>query len=126
MGRASPGTKGEGRYYRIVVRPKWEFVDFRYHDVGEPGHIQRLAGLRENGHWATHAWLIEKSDAHLVDGKIVADSDDVRDVLSSLSTEPVQIKNDLFRAKDRENIPERLKPTEAMKNAWKKLRKRFW
>lgn len=124
MGRARPGTRGEGEYYRIVVRQKWEFVDFRYHDVGEPGHIQRLAGLKENGHWATHAWLISKDDAHLVGGKIVADSDGARSVLDQLSTEPIQIKNDLFEAKDRENIPERLKPTEAMKRVWSMLRKK--
>jgi len=27
-----------------VVRPKEEFTTFRYHDVGEKGHILRLAG----------------------------------------------------------------------------------
>ncbi len=118
--RVRPGTKGEGGYYRIVVRPKWEFTDFRYHDVGEPGHIQRLAGLRENGHWATHAWLIGKTDAHLHGGRIIADSEGAKEVLEQLSTEPVQVKADLFKAHDRENIPERLKPTDAQKKAWAK------
>ena len=120
MRRARLGTKGEGEYFRIVVRPKWKFVDFRYHDVGEPGHIQRLAGLRKNGHWATHAWLIGKTDAHLYGGRIIADSEGAKGILEMLATEPVQVKKDLFEAKDRENIPERLKPTEAMRKAWKK------
>lgn len=124
MGRARPGTKGEGEYYRIVVRPKWDFVDFRYHDVGETGHIQRLAGLRKNGHWATHAWLIGKTDAHLYGGRIIADSEGAKEVLENLSSEPVQIKGDLFEAKDRENIPERLKPTKAMKRAWEMRKKK--
>lgn len=118
MGKVRPGTKGEGEYYRIVVRPKWEFVDFRYHDVGKPGHVQRLVGLRDNGHWATHAWLIGKTDAHLHGGRIIADSEGAKEILEMLSIEPVQVKEDLFEAKDRENIPERLKPTEAMKLAW--------
>ena len=37
--RAKPGTKGEGDYFRIMVRPKDEFSTFRYQDVGEKGHI---------------------------------------------------------------------------------------
>ena len=47
--RARPGTKGEGDYFRIVLRPKEEFTTFRYHDVGEKGHILRLAGKRSSG-----------------------------------------------------------------------------
>lgn len=125
MGRARPGTKGEGEYYRIVVRPKWDFVDFRYHDVGVPGHIQRLAGLRENGHWATHAWLIGKTDAHLHGARIIADSEAAKEVLENLSSEPEQIEGDLFEAKDRENVPERLKPTDAMRLAWNRSRKKL-
>lgn len=118
--RARTGTTGEGDYYRIIVRPKWEFADFRYHDVGEKGHIQRLAGLRENGNWDTHAWLIAKTDAHLHGGRIIADSEGAREVLEQLSSEPVQVKEDLFEAHDRINIPERLKPTKAQKKAWAK------
>ncbi len=121
--RARPGSTGEGKYFHIVVRPKWEFVDFRNHDVGEPGHIQRLTGRRENGNWDTHAWLISKEDAHLHGGRIIADSEGAKQVLEQLSTEPVQIKNDLFEAHDRVNIPERLKPTEEQKKAWTRMRK---
>ncbi len=64
--RAKPGTKGEGDYYRIVVRPKEEFTTFRYHDVGDKGHIIRLAGKRSSGSWDTQAWLISKGDAHVI------------------------------------------------------------
>lgn len=122
MSRAELGTKGSGRYIRIIVRPKWKFVDFRYHDVGEPGHIQRLAGMRKNGRWATHVWLIEKTDVRVEKGKIIPKSEDVRNLLSTLATAPVQIKGDLFKAKDRKNVPERLKPTEAMMRAWNEMR----
>jgi hypothetical protein len=33
--RKKPGTTGEGKYYRIVVRSKEDFVTFRYHNVPE-------------------------------------------------------------------------------------------
>lgn len=56
--RAKPGTTGEGEYYRVVVRPKEEFVTFRTHDVGRPGGIERLAGKRSSGSWDDQAWLI--------------------------------------------------------------------
>src|SRR5512135_1790577 len=74
--RAKPGTKGEGDYFRIVVRPKEEFTTFRYQDVGEKGHIIRLAGKRSSGSWDTQAWLISKGDAHLAGDTLVADTDD--------------------------------------------------
>jgi hypothetical protein len=67
--RAKPGAVGQGDYYRIVVRPKEQFTIFRYHDVGQPGHIQRLAGKRSSGSWDDQAWLISKEDAHIVNGK---------------------------------------------------------
>lgn len=62
--RAKPGVKGEGEFFRIMVRPKEEFQTFRTQDVGEAGHIERLAGKRESGSWDTQAWLISKQDAH--------------------------------------------------------------
>src|SRR5947199_8221176 len=64
-GRMKPGTAGGGEFYRIVVRPKSEFVTFRTQDVGKPGGIERLAGKRPSGSWATQAWLVSKQDAHV-------------------------------------------------------------
>src|SRR5512135_3777432 len=77
--RAKPGTKGEGDYYRIVVRPKEEFSTFRYHDIGQKGHLQRLAGKRSSGSWDTQAWLISKEDAHLSGDTLVPDTNEARD-----------------------------------------------
>ena len=79
--RAKPGTKGEGKYYRIIVRPKEEFATFRYHDVGEPGEIQRLAGKRSSGSWADQAWLIAKDMAHIEGDTLVADTADAQEIL---------------------------------------------
>ncbi len=117
--RSKPGTTGEGEYYHIVVRPKGSFVTFRYQDVGDPGHILRHAGQRKSGSWDTHAWLISKDDAHVEGNKIVPDTEDARKLLETLGSEPSFIKGDIFEAKDRPNIPESEKPTEAQRNAWK-------
>ena len=117
--RAKPGTKGEGDYFRIVVRPKGEFTTFRYHDLGEKGHILRLAGKRSSGSWDTQAWLISKEDAHLEGDTLVADSDDARKLIETLATKPKHVKGDNFEAKDRINVPESKKPTEAQLRAWR-------
>ncbi len=118
-GRAKPGTVGEGKFYRVAVRPKNEFVVFRNHDVGRKGHLQRIAGKRKNGTWDTQAWLIAKTDAHVSGEKLVGDSADVKKLLSGFQTKPKKIKGDVFMAKGRRNIPEKEKPTPAMKKAQK-------
>src|SRR5450830_329681 len=81
--RATPGTKGEGDYFRIVVRSKDEFTTFRYDDVGEKGHILRLAGKRSSGSWDTQTWLIGKGDAHIEDDTLVADTEDARRLIEA-------------------------------------------
>lgn len=115
--RAKPGTKGEGSYFRIVVRPKEEFVTFRYHDIGEKGHIQRLAGKRQSGSWDNQAWLISKVDAHIEGDRLVPDTQDAREILSVLGSKPKHVKGDIFEAKDRPNIPEYAKPTAKQRRA---------
>jgi len=115
-GRTKPGTKGEGDYYRIVVRPKEQFITFRYHDVGQPGHIQRLAGKRSSGSWDDQAWLISKEDAHIEKKKMVADTSAARKILDVIG--PVKyVKGDIFRGHPRRNVPEREKPTPAQRRA---------
>jgi hypothetical protein len=115
--RAKPGTKGEGDYFRIVVRSKDEFTTFRYQDVGEKGHIQRLAGKRSSGSWDTQVWLISKDDAHIEGDTLVADTNDARSVIEALGSKPKHVKGDIFEAKDRPNIPENKKPKKAQQTA---------
>jgi len=115
--RKKPGTTGKGKFYRVVVRPKSEFTSFRNHDVGKKGHVERLAGRRASGSWATQAWLISKKEAKVVNGILVGTSKDVKDVLAKLRRKPKKIKGDIFQAGPRKNVPERLKPTPAMKRA---------
>src|SRR5262249_27268891 len=83
-GRKKPGTVGTGEYYRITVRPKEDFVTFRTQDVGDPGHIERVAGKRRSGSWDTQAWLISKADAHVEGGRLVPDSVEAHQVLEEL------------------------------------------
>lgn len=115
--RAKPGTKGEGNYFRIVVRSKEQFATFRYQDVGEKGHILRLAGKRSSGSWDTQAWLISKDDAHIEGDTLVANTEDARKVIEALGSRPKHVKGDVFEAKDRPNIPEQKKPTQAQQQA---------
>lgn len=115
--RAKPGTKGEGDYFRIVVRSKDEFATFRYQDVGEKGHILRLAGKRSSGSWDTQAWLISKEDAHIESDTIVSDTDDARRLIETLGSKPTLVEGDVFKAKDRPNVPESKKPTDAQQKA---------
>ena len=115
-GRRRPGAGG-GSFYRVEVRPKSEFVTFRTQDVGGKGHIERVAGQRSSGSWATVAWLIGKKDAHVSGRKLVADTRDAKNLLKKLGSEPVRRSGDRFDAKDRPNIPERAKPTAAQKRA---------
>jgi hypothetical protein len=115
--RAKPGTKGEGDYFRIVVRTKDEFKTFRFQDVGEKGHILRLAGKRSSGSWDTQAWLIGKNDAHINGDTLVADTNDAKRVIQALGSKPTHVKGDVFKAKDRPNVPESEKPTGAQQKA---------
>jgi hypothetical protein len=89
-------------------------------DVGAPGGIERLAGQRANGSWDTQKWLIGKTEAHIENEKLVADSADGRKVLASLGSIPVYVGGDRFKAKPRHNIPEWEKPTPAMRVAQKR------
>lgn len=116
--RKKPGEAGEGDYYRIVVRLEEKFVTFRYHDVGEKGgDLQRLAGRRRNGSWDTQAWLINKNSAHIKGDRLIPDTDDARELLGELGSRPKRVKGDIFRAKDRLDVPEREKPTSAQRRA---------
>jgi len=114
--RERPGTGGGGRYYRVEVRPKGGFEIFRYHDVGRPGHVKRLAGKRPTGTWADAAWLISKTDAHVTNGVLVADTPGARKVLQDIGPATL-VSGSLFRGHPRKNVPERAKPTPAQHRA---------
>ena len=115
--RARPGTKGKGKYYRIVVRPKSSFKSFRVQDVGRAGGVERLAGKRRDGSWDTQAWLIPKSQAHVSSGTLLGNTAKVKSVLSKLGSRARRVKADVFRAKPRRDVPESRKPTAAMRRA---------
>jgi hypothetical protein len=115
--RAKPGARGRGSFFHIQVRPRTEFVTFRVQDVGGRGGVERLAGQRANGSWDTQKWLVGKSEAHIDGGKLVADSLAAEKVLSQLGSVPRHLGGDRFIAKPRRNIPERAKPTPAMRRA---------
>ncbi len=115
--RQKPGSSGKGDYYHVEVLPKTGFVTFRTQDVGRRGHIQRVAGKRASGSWATVKWLIGKQDAHVRGDRLVPDTKDAQDVIKQLASQPVHLSGDRFKAKPRPNIPESAKPTPAQQQA---------
>jgi hypothetical protein len=115
--RKKPGTGGEGNYYHVELRRSEDFVTFRTQDVGEPGHIQRVAGKRGSGSWDTVKWLISKDDAHIENEHLVPDSSEAEEVLAELGAQPVHLKGDIFEAKPRPNVAEAEKPTPAQTRA---------
>lgn len=117
--RAKPGSKGTGEFFRIVVRDKNQFSSFRNHDVGAPGGIERVAGHRPSGSWATQAWLIAKDKAEVKGDTLTALDDEAQEVLDQLGSKPVHFQGDIFKAKPRKNIPEKNKPTPTQQQARK-------
>jgi len=115
--RAKPGSRGGGRFFHIELRPSAQFVAFRVQDVGAPGGVERVAGKRASGSWDTAKWLVEKTDAHVEDGRLVADSTEAKKLFASLGSAPVRIAGDRFRAEPRRDVPEDEKPTPAMRRA---------
>lgn len=118
--RKAPGTTGKGKFYRIEVRPKSDFKKFRVQDVGRKGGLERLAGQRPSGTWGTVSWLISKDDAEVVKGKLIITDAKAKTALKQIRGRIVHVKGDVFRAHPARNIPEREKPTAAMKRALKK------
>lgn len=109
--RKAPGSGGRGDYYHVEVRPGEEFVTFQTQDVGRRGHIQRVAGKRSSGYWATVKWLIGKEDAHIQDQKLIPDTKAAKNVIEQLGSQPVRLIGDRFRAKPKPNVSETIRPT---------------
>ncbi len=104
-GSKKPGSSGEGNYFHVGMQPSSGFETFRTQDVGEPGHIQRVAGKRSDGTWETVKWLIGKEDAHIEDDELIPDSDEAEKLLDGLGAEPIHIEGDIFEAKPGGNPP---------------------
>lgn len=114
--RKRPGAGG-GKFYRIEVRPKNQFVSFRTQDVGEEGHLERIAGRRTSGSWDTATWLIAKEDAHMQGDTLVIDNPKAKTLAKQIRGRIIHKKGDVFTAYPRKNVPEREKPTEAQQRA---------
>ena len=116
--RAKPGSTGKGKFYRVEIRPKEEFSSFRVQDVGKKGGLERLAGRRKSGSWDTVTWLVSKKDAR-VSGNALVISGKARTMLKQIKGKITHVKADIFKAHPK-NVPERLKPTPAMRKAQSK------
>src|SRR5260221_13972184 len=95
--RQKPGSSGKGDYYHVEVLPKTGFVTFRTQDVGRRGHIQRVAGKRASGSWATVKWLIGKQDAHVRGEKLARETKDTQEVIKKLVSQPVNLSGEWLK-----------------------------
>lgn len=117
-GRAKPGMGGAGKFFRIEIRPKGQFTSFRTQDVGKKGGLERIAGRRASGSWATATWLIAKKNARIAGKKLVITNAKEKLSLAKAVRGPITwVKGDVFHAHPAKNVPERAKPTPAMKRA---------
>lgn len=116
--RKAPGSTGKGKFYRINVRPKGQFTSFRVQDVGKKGGLERLAGHRKSGSWDTVTWLISKEKAHVKNGHLIIDDPKDRAILKQIKGHIYHVKGDIFHAHPK-NVPEKDKPTAAMRRAQK-------
>lgn len=117
--RKKPGTGPAATFYRIEVRPSRQFTSFRTQDVGKKGGLERVAGRRSSGSWGTTAWLVSKKHAHVTPGgKLIIDNEKERLALAKAVRGPItQLKPGIFHAHPAKNVPEKSKPTPAMKKA---------
>jgi hypothetical protein len=111
--RKKPGSGGSGDYYHVEVRERGNLKTFRTQDVGDPGHLQRVAGKRESGSWTTVKWLISKEDAHVENGRLVPDTKEARELIEKLGSQPAHVSGDRFKAKARHSVSGRSGPTTA-------------
>ncbi|HRH24669.1 MAG TPA: hypothetical protein PK109_03735 [Candidatus Paceibacterota bacterium] len=116
--RTKPGVGGAGKFYHIEIRPKGQFTSFRTQDVGKKGGLERVAGRRSSGSWATATWLVSKDHARMVGKKLVITNAKEKASLAKAIRGPItHVKGDVFHAHPAKNVPEAAKPTPAMKRA---------
>jgi len=62
-------------------------------------------------------WLIGKEDARVQDGMPVANTQDARNVIEQLGSEPIHLGGDRFKARPSGNVPEDEKSSAAQKRS---------
>ena len=93
----------------------------RVQDVGLPGGVERVAGRRASGSWDTAKWLVEKTHAHVEDGRLVPDSAEAETLFASLGSAPIHVEGARFHAEPRSDLPESGKPPAATAQAVARL-----
>lgn len=89
-------TASKRGYFRIITRPRKQFVAFRTLDAGEPSSVQRLTGHRPTSARTNQTWLLSKEMAHVEKGRIIPDTLEAAELLATFGREPIHQSDDLF------------------------------
>lgn len=89
-------TASKRGYFRIIIRPRKQFVAFHTLETREPSSVQRLAGHRPASVRANQTWLLSKEIAHVEKGRIIPDTSEAVELLAAFAHEPVHQRDDLF------------------------------
>lgn len=86
-------------FYHIQIKSNKNFKRFRTHKVGGEIGIERVGGQRADGCWETIKWLVSKDLAHIANGKLIADHEDVKELFAKLGFVPIHIEGNRFEMK---------------------------
>jgi len=90
----------EGSYYRINVRDRDEFIQFKSETPTGNNTIQQINGKRADGIWCTQSWLIKKEAAHIESDKLIADKKAAKKLLQVLDGKIHFVEGDIFQLVD--------------------------
>lgn len=87
----------EGTYYRIIMRPRSNFVSVRSETPTGLNKIQQINGKAPNGQWSTQSWLVRKDGARIENEVLIGDTKAIRSLLKALNGIVQRTKGDEFK-----------------------------
>jgi hypothetical protein len=81
-------------YFKLKVAPEEEFTSYIKEDITKKSKI--VMGKLTNGMWKTTKWLIHKDDAHLKNGKLIADNSKLKKVINILNKNMRKLDDENF------------------------------
>jgi hypothetical protein len=90
-------TASKRGYFRIIIRPRKQFVAFRTLGAEAPSSVQRLTNHQPMSIRPNQTWLLSKEIAHVEKGRIIPDTSEAVELLAAFGHQPVHQRDDLFK-----------------------------